>query len=156
MEDFYSWLSTPMNPEDVKTWNQAKNIIPELSDLFRDFCFSFYYLMSETYLGYENTVSKESFIPMSSEDDIMHYKWCWDKTIENFKKENINFKFSKKDYTFFESFFIEVFYNQKNDYIRDGLEDFLKQIFNRKRPVTKSDMEMFTDIYKTMERSLQL
>ena len=44
----------------------------------------------------------------------------------------------------------------KNDYIRDGLEDFLKQVFDRKRPVTKSDMEMFTDIYKTMERSLQL
>jgi len=93
---------------------------------------------------------------MTNEDNLNHYQWCWNKTIENFKKENITFKFEKRDYEFFESFFIEVFYNQKNDYIRDGLEDFLKQVFDRKRPVTKSDIEMFTDIYKTMERSLQL
>jgi hypothetical protein len=156
MENFYSWLSEPMSKEDVKLWYQANNIIPELSELFKDFCFSFFYLIKETYLGYENENNKESFVHMSNKDNLNHYKWCWNKTIDNFKKENIVFDFSKKDYEFFETFFIEVFYNQKNDFIREGLEDFLKQVFDSRRPVTKSDIEMFTDIYKTMERSLQL
>jgi hypothetical protein len=145
-----------MTKEEVKVWYQANNIIPELSNLFSDFCFSFFNLIKDTYLGHNTHGSMECVIPMSDEDNLNHYKWCWNRTIENFEKENIFFKFSKKDYNFFETFFIEVFYNQKNDYIRDGLEYFLKQIFDNRRPVTKSDIEMFTDIYKTMERSLQL
>jgi len=40
--------------------------------------------------------------------------------------------------------------------MRDALNDFLKQLFNRKRPTSKSDIEMFTDVYKTLERSLQI
>jgi len=148
-DQFFKWLSEPMKPEEIHTWNMMNNIIPELTDLFKDFCFSFYYLMRDTYLV-------ETKIGMTEKQKIEHFKWCWKKTIENFNKENISFKFNKSDFNYFQDFFYEVFYNQEDKLMRDALDDFLKQLFNRKRPTSKSDIEMFTDVYKTLERSLQI
>jgi len=145
-----------MKPEDIYTWNMANNIIPELTELFKDFCFSFYYLVRDTYLGDNYKNLNETRIGMTMDDKIKHYKWCWDKTIENFEKENIQFKFSDEDFIYFKEFFFEVFDNQEDNIMREALEDFLKQLFNRKRPTSKSDLEMFTDVYKTLERSLQI
>ena len=145
-----------MKPEDIYTWNMANNIIPELTELFRDFCFSFYYLVRDTYLGDNYKDLNETRIGMTIEDKIKHYEWCWNKTTENFKKENITFKFSKDDFEYFKEFFFEVFYNQEDNIMREALDDFLKQLFNRKRPTSKSNLEMFTDVYKTLERSLQI
>ena len=51
---------------------------------------------------------------------------------------------------------MEVFYDQRDDKVRSTIEMFLSELFNRKRAVTKSDMEMFTDLYKTLERSLKI
>jgi len=145
-----------MKPEDIYTWNMAHNILPELTELFKDFCFSFFYLVRDTYLGDNYKNVNETKIGMTEMDKINHYNWCWNKTVENFKKENITFKFSNDDYEYFREFFFEVFYNQDDNLMRDALEDFLKQLFNRRRPTTKSDIEMFTDVYKTLERSLQI
>ena len=81
--------------------------------------------------------------------------WCWNKNIESFKKENINFDFNEKDVEFFEGFFFEVFYNQTDNKIKETMDDFFIQIFERNRKKTKSDIEIFTDIYKLLERSLK-
>jgi len=76
--------------------------------------------------------------------------------VENFKKENINFTFDEKDYYFFESFFYEVFYNQENEKMKKAIDSFFVQLFDDNINKTKSDIEIFTDIYKTLERSLIL
>lgn len=156
MDRFFKWLSEPMKSEDVNTWYMVNNIIPELSDLFEDFCFSFYYLVKETYLGYNFENNRLTQITLSEEDKFNHFKWCWDKTIKNFSKENITFEFSEKDYSYFRDFFFEVFYQTDNNEMKEALGDFLKQLFNRKRPISQSDIEMFTDVYKTLERSLKI
>jgi hypothetical protein len=156
MDNFFNWLSKPLHPEDINMWKQANNIVPELTDLFRDFCFSFYYLVRDTYLGDSYKNYKETVIGLTEEDKSRHFDWCWNKTIENFKKENIHFNFEQKDVDYFKNFFFEVFYNQKNKDVKDALEEFFKQLFDSDRPFSKSDLEMFTDVYKTLERSLQL
>ena len=155
-DQFFRWLSEPMKPEDIYTWNMVNNIIPELTELFKDFCFSFYFLLSDTYLGDSHKNINETKIGMTESDKEKHFEWCWNKTIDNFKKENITFKFKKTDYDYFKSFFFEVFYNQEDLEFRNALKDFLADLFDLKRPSSKSDLEMFTDVYKTMERSLQL
>lgn len=134
----------------------ANNIIPELNELFRDFCFSFYFLLSETYLGDSHNGTNETKIGMTDIDKDKHFQWCWIRTIENFKKENIIFKFKESDYDYFKSFFFEVFYNQEDIEFRRALKDFLNELFDLKRPASKSDLEMYTDVYKTLERSLQI
>lgn len=155
-DQFFKWLSEPMRKEDIHTWNMAHNIMPELTELFKDFCFSFYYLVRDTYLGDSYNDSKETKIGMTTSDKVKHYQWCWNRTIDNFKKENIVFKFSESDEEYFKEFFFEVFYDQEDKEMREALNDFLKQMFNRKRPTSKSDLEMFTDVYKTLERSLHI
>jgi hypothetical protein len=69
MGRFFDWLVKPMNDEDVIAWNLANNITPELTELFRDFCFSLLSLMKETYLGGEydtnNETKKSAIIPTS-------------------------------------------------------------------------------------------
>ena len=84
-----------------------------------------------------------------------HFKWCWNKTIDNFSKESIYFVFREDDMEFFESFFFEIFYLQKDDSIRQNIELFLQQLFDRKGKKSKSDIEIFTDLYKLLERSLK-
>ena len=79
---FFKWLSEPMKPEDVLIWNMTHNIIPELTDLFKDYCFSFYYLIRSTYLGDSYHDANETRIGMTEKDKLEHYQWCWNKTID--------------------------------------------------------------------------
>ena len=76
--------------------------------------------------------------------------------IIDFKKENIIFNFSSNDYDFFESFYMEVYYEQLDGVVRNSIESFLRELFNRRRTITKPDLEMFTDLYKSLERSVQI
>lgn len=149
-----NWLTKPMSEEDIDIWFRANNIIPEFLELFKDFCFSFYLLMCDTYLGDSHGDFNETKIGVTHQDNENHFDWCWDKTIFNFEMENIIFKFTENDKDYFKSFFFEIFYNPKNRMIKKGIYDFFEQIFDENRPMSKSDLEMLTDIYKTLERSL--
>ena len=145
-----------MDKEDINAWYLANNITPELTELFRDFCFSFLNLLKDTYLGDDFNDNKETKVGMTTNQKKEHFKWCWDKTIKNFNKESIDFKFNNDDSEFFESFFFEVFYNQPDQKVKEQINNFFKQIFDRGFNKTKSDIEMFTDIYKVLERSLKI
>jgi hypothetical protein len=77
MDQFFSWLTKPMSSEEIDAWYKANNIIPEMSELFRDFCFSLLKLIDETYLGDDNEESRETKIGLSQEDKIAHFTWSW-------------------------------------------------------------------------------
>ena len=156
MGRFFDWLAKPMDKEDINAWYLANNITPELTELFRDFCFSFLNLLKDTYLGDDFSDNKETKVGMTTNQKKEHFKWCWDKTIKNFNKESIDFKFNNDDSEFFESFFFDVFYNQPDQKVKEQINNFFKQIFDRGFNKTKSDIEMFTDIYKVLERSLKI
>ena len=51
---------------------------------------------------------------------------------------------------------MEVYYEQLDGVVRDSIESFLRELFNRRRTITQPDLEMFTDLYKSLERSVQL
>lgn len=155
MDQFYNWLTQPMTPEDVDTWNRANNIIPEFTELFRDFCLSLLDLVKETYLGDSHGDYNDTKIAFTTNDKKDHFKWCWNKTLDNFKKEFVIFTFKGDDYHYFENFFFDVFYDQESTEVKSEIRIFFVQLFNRKRVITKSDIEMFTDVYKVLERSLK-
>ena len=155
MGRFFDWLAKPMKDEDINAWYLANNITSEHTELFRDFSLSFYYLIVDTYLGDDSPTTSETKVGMTMEQKKDHFKWCWNKTIDNFSKESIYFIFREDDMEFFESFFFEIFYLQKDDSIRQNIELFLQQLFDRKGKKSKSDIEIFTDLYKLLERSLK-
>ena len=154
MENFFNYISKPLLPEDVDVWFRGNNIIPEKLELYSDFTHSLNSLILNTYLG-ENEVN-ETKIVLSESDDRNHFELCWNKTIENFNKESIDFKFNESDSEFFESFFFEVFYNQPDQKVKDTINEFFTQLFDNVGKKTKSDIEIFTDIYKVLERSLKI
>ncbi len=86
MEFFFNWMAKPLNPEDVDAWFRANNIIPEYSELFKDFCFSLLFLIKDTYLGDSHGDSKETKIGLTSEEKKQHFEWCWNTTLKNFEK----------------------------------------------------------------------
>lgn len=155
MGRFFDWLAKPMTQEDIVAWYMANNINNELSDLFRDFCLSFLSLLNDTYLGEDYNENKETKVGMTQQQKKEHFQWCWKHIIKNFQKENINFEFIDGDYEFFENFFFEIFYSNTDKKIKDSMYTFFKQIFDTKHKRTKSDIEIFTDLYKLLERSLK-
>lgn len=156
MGRFFDWLAKPMDRDDIAAWYLANNITPELTELFRDFCISFLQLLEETYLGDDDHDKKETKVGMSKEQKKQHFDWCWKKTVDNFKKEEIFFNFSTDDSTFFENFFYDVFYGQYMTEYKKSVSSFFEQIFDYKYQKTKSDIEIFTDLYKLLERSLKM
>jgi hypothetical protein len=154
MENFFNYIAKPMLPEDVDIWFKVNNIIPEKMDLYYDFSFSLYYLILDTYLGDEK--NNETKITLSDEDKIKHFEWCWDKTIDNFKKEEITFNRKGDHYDYFLSFFTEIFYNQKESKIKDSIGVCFNDLFDRKKPFTKSDLDMISSIYKSLDKNMSV
>jgi len=152
MENLSNWLNKPLDFEEVELWFNANNIILEKVDLYYDFSISLLSLMNKTYLGFSEG-ENETKIRLSEEDNLNHFNWCWGKTVENFKKENILFEIDGEHYQYFETFFKDIFYNEKNSIVREGLNKFFHDLFNIKKTFTKADLDLLTDLYKTMEKN---
>lgn len=153
MENFFNWITKPVSKEEVEVWLSMNNLISEKSELFYDFCHSLISLMKNTYLGEENSPS-ETKITLSDDDKLKHFNWCWETTIKNFNKENIKFKMKGEHYDYFSSFFMEIFYNQKNIKIRDSIEIFFKELFDKDVTFTKSDLDLYTELYKLLDKNI--
>ena len=86
MENFFNWMSKPVPKEEVVVWFNVHNMTYEKIELYGDIFKSLNFIITDTYLG-ENVL--ETKILMSEEDNALHFNWCWNKLLEDFKKENI-------------------------------------------------------------------
>jgi hypothetical protein len=153
MENFFNWVTKPMSNEDVEIWFNMNNMIPEKGELFFDYCISLFNLVSLTYLGGDGS-SNETNVVMNDDDKEKHFLWCWNTTIENFKKENIKFSNKGEHYEYFSTFFMEVFYNQKNNSVKESIGVFLNELFDKNKTFTKSDLDLYTEIYKLLDKNI--
>ena len=67
--------------KQTEVWYRAYDISTEKIILFYDFLDSIHTLMDRTYLGVD--VMDEEL------NQKGHFTWCWDKTINNFKKDRL-------------------------------------------------------------------
>jgi hypothetical protein len=153
MENFFNYISKPLLPEDVDVWFRVNNIIPEKMELYSDFTHSLNNLILETYLG--ETDNNETKIILTETDDKNHFEWCWDKVLTNFNQENIKFNKRGDHYEYFDSFFDETFYHQKDVNLKASIGNFFTDLFNNKKVFTKSDLDMVTTIYKLLDKQLK-
>jgi len=152
MENFFNYISKPLLQEDVNLWFRSNNIIPEKLELYSDFTHSLNNLILNTYLG--TSEINETKIILSEDDDRNHFEWCWNKVIYNFNKENIKFDKKGGHFDYFDSFFDETFYNQKDIKVKSSIGVFLTDLFNEEKSFTKSDLDMITTIYKLLDKYL--
>jgi hypothetical protein len=135
-----------MSKESIVMVYDANNIKFERCELYNDFVQTLLRVVFETYLGDEIT------------DDmgkLKHFYWCWDKTVNNFKKEGIIFE-SDKLKNYFLEFIIQVFYSVEKNETTYSDKDSLKlwsDLFDYSKQKTNSDMDTFIEIYKIFEKS---
>ena len=153
MENFFNYITQPVKPEDVEKWFKGNNILNEKLELFSDFSHSLNLLIVETYLGQQDSPN-ETKIVMSDDDNSKHFEWCWDKTVNNFIKEDLNFDNRGEHFDYFKSFFDEIFYTQKDEKIRKSITNFFTDLFDINKPFTKSDLDMVSTIYKILDKHL--
>jgi hypothetical protein len=154
MENFYSWMMTPVNHDDVEVWFNVNNMIYEKRQLFSDLTFSLYYLISSTYLGDDLDNTSETKLVLSQEDKLTHFDWCWKKTLDNFSKENIEFNVKGEHREYYEKFFMDLFYNAENKTISENIVNFFQELFDEEKMFTKSDLDMLTEIYKLLNKNI--
>jgi hypothetical protein len=154
MENFYSWMMTPVNHDDVEVWFNVNNMIYEKRQLFSDLTFSLYYLISSTYLGDDLDNTSETKLVLSQEDKLTHFDWCWKKTLDNFSKENIKFNVKGEHREYYEKFFMDLFYNAENKTISENIVNFFQELFDEEKMFTKSDLDMLTEIYKLLNKNI--
>lgn len=153
MDNFFNYITKNLDPEEVDVWFRVNNIIPEKMELYYDLSYSLYLLIKKTYLG--NTQNNnETKVEMSDEDNQKHFDWCWNKTLDNFKKENINFTNEGEHKEYFISLFNQIFYKQNKEDLRNSIETFFNDLFNREKPFTQVDLDLIYNIYKTLDKNL--
>ena len=91
---------------------------------------------------------------MNDDDNLQHFRWCWSKNIENFKREDIDFNNEGEHFDYFYSLFSEVFYSQKREEIRNSINDFFDDLFNREKPFTQVDLDLVYNLYKSLDKNI--
>ena len=154
MENFFSYISKPVSDEELHFWIDSNDICYQKLELFEDFTKSLVTLIYKTYLG--DTEGQETNISITEADNLKHFEWCWNKNIENFKKEGVYFGEKGDHKEFVQSFFEETFYKQKIKEVKMSLNKFFDEVFNLDKLPTKSDLDLLTSIYKTLDKSLKV
>ena len=141
MENFFSYISKPVSDEELQFWVDSNDICYQKLELFEDFTKSLVLLIYKTYLG--DTEGQETNISITEEDNLKHFEWCWNKNIENFKKEGVYFGEKGDHKEFVQSFFEETFYKQKIKEVKMSLNKFFDEVFNLDKLPTKALLQQF-------------
>jgi hypothetical protein len=150
MENFFNWMTKPLPKDEIIIWFNIHNMTYEKIELYGDFFKSLNQIIMDTYLGDSNSETK---ILLSLEDNLSHFEWCWNKTIENFRKENIKVKSDGDHKDYFQSFFMDTFYNQNESNLKKSIPKFLTEIFEVGLTYSKSDLDLLTELYKLIEKN---
>ena len=148
-KDFIEYISKKMERDDLHLLYRINNITKERIELFYDFVYSLNELVITTYLGDEIT---------TKEDRDKHFKWCWEKVIDAFKKEGIYFITVTELYNYFITFFQESCYEEKYKTTRKSnkLKSFWTDLFSFNKVKTMSEYESLLELYKIFNRSFMV
>jgi hypothetical protein len=146
-EGYIEFITSESYKHQIDIWFKANNIFSEKIELFYDFLTSLYEVVDETYLG-TDVLNYES-------DQKNHFKWCWNKIINNLEKENIHFKDKGNHYEYFWNFFLEAYYLMKIDDSAIKIPEYFYILFNFNHKKSRSELDMLTEIYKMLEQNLK-
>lgn len=142
--ELLNYINKPMSKESILILYAAHDIKYEKCELYSDFILSLITLVFDTYLGDEIT---------GQIDQKNHFKWCWNKNVENFKLEGV-YVDSLKLYKYFFDFITQVFYTvPKLEYekINENILKLWKYILDYNNTKSKSDLDTLIEVYKLFE-----
>jgi len=153
MENFFKWLAVPIPKDELETYFNMNNINREKVDLFLDILMSLNATITKTYLGdsEDNSLS----VAYTDEDKEKHFNWCWAKTIDSFKKENILLKENGEHKNYLKNFYLEIFYSKKNKIDNVDISKFVSELFSIDGDFSKADLEILTELYKVLDKNIE-
>jgi hypothetical protein len=152
MENFFKWLSVPVPKDELETYFNMNNINREKVDLFFDILMSLNNTISKTYLG--DTNDQTISVDYTDDDKEKHFNWCWGKTIDSFKKENIILNKDGGHYKYLKIFYFDIFYNKIDGVNQNAIKIFIEELFNIEGLYSKADLQILTEIYKLLDKNL--
>ena len=146
-EGYLEFVSSESYKHQIDIWFRTYNISREQIELFYDFLVSVFDLVESTYLG--------SDVLKYEQDMKNHFTWCWEQTIASFDKEKIYFKEKGGCYEYFWNFFLEAYYFPQylNEIVR--IKEYFYKLFDFTYRKSRSELDMFTEIYKKFEQNLK-
>ena len=145
-EQFFKYVVKPINRDEMAMWVKAHNINAQKSELFLDYIDSLLGLINETFLG-DDVMSDDK-------SRLNHFKWCWNKTIDNFRKENILFNREGEHYEYFWNLVYESFYIDKTRRESGELEKFFTLLFKLYILKSKSELDILLELYNILDGNL--
>lgn len=152
MENFFSWISKAIPNDEVTIWFNVHNMSYEKIELVGDIFKSLNQTIINTYLGdgdYETKIS------IKQEDKESHFEWCWNRVVEDFRKENIIIKQTGEHKSYFKEFYMDSFYNQPEGSVKKTIPSFIDDVFDVEKTFTKSDLDILTELYKLMDKNIE-
>ena len=152
MENFFKWLSVPIPKDELETYFNMNNINREKVDLFFDILMSLNNTINKTYLG--DTNDQKISVDYTDDDKEKHFNWCWVKTIDSFKKENIILNKDGDHYKYLKIFYSDIFYNKIDGVNQNAIKIFIEELFDIEGLYSKADLQILTEIYKLLDKNL--
>ena len=146
---FLGYINNPMSKEDMMLFYKENNIKYEKCELYSDFALSLIMTIFDTYMGDDVT---------SLEDQFKHFEWAWQKTIQKFVEEGLDFE-TNVLYEYFLEFMLEVYYQitNKNELgIDKKICKLWIDIFDYNKIKTNSDMDALIEIYVIFNSALKI
>jgi hypothetical protein len=147
--ELLNYINKPMNRETISVIYANNKIKKDKCEIFNDFIQSLLKLIFDTYMGDDITDKFEQ---------KNHFKWCWDKNVQNFAEKNIIIG-DEASYKYFIEFAFDVYYpttRKDNPQLTSKLLNIWGFIFNTANVKSKSDVDTFIEVYKLLDASLKL
>jgi hypothetical protein len=143
---FANYIMNPLSYEQMKLLYSANNIKYDKVSLYYDFIISLNRLVDKTYLG-DNYIS-------TNEEIKGHFDWCFDKTIENFKKEKINFDDNDELRSYFFFYYDQLYYKDQERSL-EKIDNLPKFSFDYYKLKSMSDIDILVELYRLFEKTLK-
>ena len=146
--EFLNYLQNPLTRDTIKAIYDNNDVVYERSELYSDFIQTLLDKIFTTYLGDEITDNK---------DQVLHFNWCWNKTVESFKKEDVIFEDNVLGKNYFQNFMLDEFYHieDKNEIIINKIKKVWVYIFDYTIIKVRLDVDTFVTLYKMFDKSLK-
>ena len=92
----------------------------------------------------------------NNDDQLNHFNWCWNKNIENFKKEGFLFV-SPNLYSYFKEYTYEIFYSVKNKFDKKLFSSTIEKwglLFKYTGKKSSFDVDTLIEFYRSFDNSL--
>lgn len=144
-------MARPKRNKNKEALNDKKySIIKDRVEIYKDFTLNLFYYINHYYLD-DKSLSKDV-------DINNHFNFCFNKTCEDFLKENIDFRDNKELKNYFRKYYYHQFYkaqsNPEMDVSVKYFENVWNEVFDIDNLRNKKIAQIFIALYNVFDETI--